>query len=154
MAILTASLDVDECTGGDDVAGYAYDGDASVRICNDAAENGYEQEPGTLTWLNSARITTDPNDDAVHCVVSVGDPRGGFCFTVRRCPDGRIVLHLPHPGEGMPHLPTKQLHEGTLVVVDHQGQEVSFADPEEEEDEENEIWDLDDEQEVDHDAAV
>jgi hypothetical protein len=67
---------------------------------NDAAENGEEQEPGPLTWLNSARITADPDDDAIHCVVSVGDPRGGFLFTVRRCPDGRLVWSLQDLLEG------------------------------------------------------
>jgi hypothetical protein len=113
-------MDCDEpmvdCVGRGDASGISYDGDATVRICNDAAENGYPQEPGPLTWLNSARITADPGEDAVHCVVSVGDPRGGFCFTVRRLSDGRIVIHMPYPGESMPHMATRQLHEGTLEV--------------------------------------
>lgn len=102
-----------------DMEGHVADGDATVRISNDAAENGYEQEPGALTWLNSARITTDPDDDAVHCVVSIGDPRGGFCFTVRRLRDGRIVLHLPDPSDGMAHMPTRELHTGTLEVCNY-----------------------------------
>lgn len=89
----------------------------SVRISNPDAENGYNLCEGPLSWLNSARITTNADEDSVSCLVSVGDPRGAFCMTVRRLPDGRIVLHLPHPGEGMPHLTTQQLHEGTLVVV-------------------------------------
>ena len=80
---------------------------AVVRISNPDAENGYPQEPGPLTWLNSARITTDPDDDAVHCVVSVGDPRGGFCFTVRRLEDGKLVINTPHPDEALPHAGTR-----------------------------------------------
>ena len=90
------------------------------------------QEPGPLTWLNSARITTDPDDDAVHCLVSVGDPRGAFCFTVRRLPDGGMVLHLPHPGEGMAHESTREVHPGTLEVV-HYGTDkpMDFSDEEE-----------------------
>lgn len=87
-----------------------------VRICNDDAENGHEQEAGPLTWLNSARITTDPGDDAVHCVVSVGDPRGGFCMTIRRLRDGRILIHLPHPGESGAHVETREMHPGTLEL--------------------------------------
>jgi hypothetical protein len=102
-------------TDGD--TGYSYDGDATVRISNDAAENGYDQDPGPLDWLNSARITTDPEDDAVRCAVSVGDPRGAFVFTVRRLPDGRLVIHVPYPGESLAHVETSQLHEGTLLVA-------------------------------------
>ena len=62
-------------------------------------------------------------------------------MTVRRCPDGRIVLHLPHPDDSMPHLPTKQLHEGTLVVVHENGEPVDFSDPELEDEEEEEVSD-------------
>lgn len=139
MAILTTQMQADECLACEDnePTGISYEGEATVRIANDAAENGYDQDPGPLTWLNSARITTDPADDAVHCLVSVGDPRGAFCMTVRRCPDGRIVLHLPYPAEGMAHLPTQQLHEGTLVIVGHgdNAKPVDFSDPEPEEEE-------------------
>lgn len=132
MALLTIEAQADEMTGtGDEAKGWSDGSDAVVRISNDAAENGYEQEAGPLTWLNSARITVDQDEDAVHCLVSVGDPRGAFCMTVRRCSDGQIVIHLPHPGESMAHMPTKELHPGTLVIVsDHSGEPVSFADPE------------------------
>lgn len=95
--------------------------DISVRLCNEASENGMPNK-GPFSWLNSARVTADSNDDAIHCVVSIGDPRGGFCFTVRRLSDGRIVIHTPHPGEGMAHMETKSLHPGTLQV------EGNFAD--------------------------
>ncbi len=118
--------------------GMSYDGEMTVRICNDAAENGEDQEPGPLTWLNSARIVTDTAEDAVHCLVSIGDPRGAFCFTVRRRPDtGTIIIHMPHPDEGFAHKRTKQLHPGTLEVVSHDGQTVSYADPEPEEEEDD-----------------
>lgn len=117
--------------------GMSYDAEVTVRIANDAAENGAEQDPGPLTWLNSARITTDPENDSVHCLVSIGDPRGAFCFTVCRRPDtGEIVLHLPYPGDTMPHEKTEELHPGTLRVVGHDGTTVSYADPEPEEEEE------------------
>lgn len=91
------------------------DGNGTVRIVNDPAENG-ESVVGPLSWLNSARITADPDDDAIHCVVSVGDPRGGFCFTVRRRDDGQLLIHVPHPGEGMAHEKTEALFPGTLIV--------------------------------------
>lgn len=116
MTTITAQIDCDET---DNAHGVSYEGDATARLCNDAAENGCEQNPGPLAWLNSARVTTDPSHDAVHCVVSVGDPRGGFGFTVRRLSDGRIVIHTPYPGQGMPHMELAPLHPGTMVVVHH-----------------------------------
>lgn len=137
---LSAEIQCDESYTSDDdspgeLHGMSYDGEITVRITNDAAENGGAQEPGPLTWLNSARITTDPESDSVHCLVSIGDPRGAFCFTVRRCPDGRIVLYLPYPGDTMPHEKTVELHAGTLQVVGDDGTPIDFADPEDEEDE-------------------
>ncbi len=113
------ALEIDGTEGEENVRNFVDDAGEesySVRISNDAAENGYEQEPGPLAWINSARITTDPSDDAVHCVVSIDDPRGGFCFTVRRLPNGRMVIHMPHPSEGMPHIETRELHPGTLEL--------------------------------------
>lgn len=119
MAQLLVTAEADEFDGGanaGELKGYSYEGDCSVRIANDAAENGYDQDPGPLTWLNSARITADPQDDAVHCVVSIGDPRGGFCFTVRRMQNGQIVIHTPDPSDGMAHMATQQVRPGTLIV--------------------------------------
>jgi len=119
MACLTIQMQCDDAAVGEtfgEARGASYDGDATVRINNEAAENGYDQDPGPLDWLNSARITTDPEDDAVRCAVSVGDPRGAFVFTVRRLSDGRLVIHVPHPGESTPHVETSQMHEGTLLV--------------------------------------
>jgi len=118
MATLTVEMQCDDVvkTEADEAAGYAYGG-ATVRISNDAAENGYDQEPGPLTWLNSARLVADPDDDAVHCYISVGDPRGAFGFTVRRLSDGTLVIHTPYPEEGLSHMETKHSHPGTLSVV-------------------------------------
>lgn len=138
MTILSCNLQCDETYPSDEsgeACGVSYDAEATVRITNDEGENGEPQEPGPLTWLNSARITTDPAEDAIHCLVSIGDPRGAFCFTVKRCPDGRIVLHLPDPGDTMPHEQTERIHPGTLQVIGSDGWPVSYADPKEEEDE-------------------
>lgn len=109
MPYLTVEMQCDEIhsSGADEASGAAYHpGDATARISNPDAENGCEQEPGPLTWLNSARIVTNPENDEVSCLVSVGDPRGAFCFTVRRLSDGRLVIHTPHPGETMAHMET------------------------------------------------
>ncbi len=135
MSTLTLSLMADEPK---ERKAYAYgDEECSARIANYDAENGYDQEPGQLTWLNSARITTDPTEDAVHCIISVGDPRGGFCFTVRRLLDGGLIIHMPHPGEGLPHMALKELSPGTFEVGHydpsaplHYGGRADFSDPE------------------------
>jgi len=146
VTMLSVQAQADEIETGDangvvagEATGTAYDGECSVRISNVAAENGCEQDPGPLTWLNSARITADPAEDAVHCVVSVADPRGGFCFTVRRLRDGGIVIHTPYPGEGMAHVETKQNHPGTLFLVDDQGKPIDYTDevPETDDDEDD-----------------
>ena len=93
------------------------DGPCLAGFENLEVSSGYDVEPGPLTWANSARVVVDPAEDSISCLVSVGDPRGAFCFTVRRLPDGRIVLHLPSPGESLPHMETRQLHPGTLVIT-------------------------------------
>lgn len=133
MTALYAEMNVDSITvgeiEGDEAGGYAFDGEATVRISNEAAENGLEQGAGPFTWLNSAWISTNPEDDSVTLAVSVGDPRGAFTMTVRRLPDGRIVLHLPHPKESFAHMPTRALHEGTLEVTTDSGKPVDFSDP-------------------------
>jgi len=107
--------------------------EVSLRVTNSAAENGYEQEPGALTWLNSARVTADPDEDAVRFAVSVGDPRGAFVFTVRRLNDGTLVMHVPHPGDSCLHAPLTPLHEGTFRI----GYEGAFADEESDDEEES-----------------
>ena len=91
MAMLTAQIQCDEITdsGSDEAHGYSHDGDCTVRISNDAAENGYDQDPGPLAWMNSARIVTDPKEDSVTFLVSIDDPRGALAFTVRRRRDGQ-----------------------------------------------------------------
>lgn len=105
-----------QTTGDTETEQTATDAEAHAAIRNPDRENG-QPTSGPLSWMNSARITTDPKDDAVHCLVSVGDPRGAFCFTVRRLPDGRLIIHTPHPGEGWAHMETRQLHDGALVVL-------------------------------------
>ena len=66
-------------------------------------------------WANSAGIRI--KEDAVQVWVSVGDPRGAFQMELRKAPDGRIVIHTPHPDESGPHMDTENLHPGTLVIT-------------------------------------
>lgn len=124
MTVLKVEASSDE----GELEGFVYDDEAVVRIVGD--EEGVERS-GLNRWFNSARIHADPEQDEVTCVVSVGDPRGGFAFTVRRKSDGTLLLHTPHPGEGAPHMRLKELHPGTYEVVGDRGEAVTFEDEEE-----------------------
>ncbi len=142
--MMNAELSAEFVEQREDASLLCEDLEATARISNPMAENGYEQRPGPLTWLNSARVTTDPDDDAVHCVISIDDPRGGLCFTVRRLPNGRIVFHVPQH-RGMTHIPSlptsgplapepNSCHDDkdprTFVLVDDSGHPRDFGDPE------------------------
>ena len=69
-----------------------------------------------LGWMNSASIVTDADDDAVRFFVSVGDPRGAFQFTVRRMPDGELLIQTPTTGDSFLHRPLRELFPVTLQV--------------------------------------
>ena len=69
-----------------------------------------------LGWMNSASIVTDADDDAVRFFVSVGDPRGAFQFTVRRMPDGELLIQTPTTGDSFLHRPLRELFPGTLQI--------------------------------------
>ena len=93
-----------------------------ARISNPEAENGLTEDLAPpLAWLNSAQITADPDNDEVNCLVSIGDPRGAFCFTVRRLANGRIIIHTPHPDESLAHMKTREVRLGTLEVITDSG---------------------------------
>ena len=125
MTYLIAEHDAEDTIS--DSMGATYDEDVTARISNPAAENG-EPTRGPLSWLNSARVTADIEDDAVYCVVSFDDPRGGLCMTVRRLPDGRIVISTPRAGIGrMQHCDLAEYGDG-LVVVDSKGEPRTFED--------------------------
>lgn len=101
----------------DDLDALELDEGIVIALHNEARENGYrDDESGPLSWLNSARVVLDPKEDSVTFCASIGDPRGAFTFTLRRKPDGGLIIHMPHPGEGMAHEETRELHPGTLEV--------------------------------------
>jgi len=78
--------------------------------------NTWEPVDPPLSWCKSAGVNTDPRDDAVTVSISVGDPRGGFTMTIRRLPDGRLVMYLPYPERSLLHLPLREIHPGTYEV--------------------------------------
>ena len=77
--------------------------------------NGLVDERAPEAWCNSAGV--DIRKDSVQVWISIGDPRGAFVMEARKLEDGRIVLHLPYPGESLPQMETEHLHGGTLVVT-------------------------------------
>lgn len=102
---------------GDDLNELDVNDGISIGLHNSDRENGYrDDESGPLSWLNSARVMLDPDEDSVTFCASTGDPRGCFTFTLRRKPDGGLIIHMPTPGEGMAHEETRELHPGTLEV--------------------------------------
>ncbi len=99
----------------DETSVHHMEGDAHVHLtineCND------QPTAAPLGWINSASISAEADKDQIVVSVSVDDPRGAFCMTLRRKPDGTILVHLPHAGEGMPHAETVEIHPGTLAVA-------------------------------------
>jgi hypothetical protein len=109
----------------DTVDGLASDADGQTcpDVNDDQDVRAHTPEPVPLSWANSASIRTDDGEDSITVSISVGDPRGAFCFTVRRIPDdadtnlaGRLVLHTPYPAQSMAHRPLAELRPGTYLV--------------------------------------
>lgn len=74
-------------------------------------------DPQPLTWLNSAAIHLDEEQDQVQLSISLGDPRGAFVMSLRRDKeDGRIYMEVPHPENWFLHLPLKPLSRGFYAV--------------------------------------
>ena len=100
---------------GADVSTSHFEGDASIALAIN--ENSDTPAEAPLGWVNSASIHADASQDRIIVCVSTGDPRGAFSMELRRTPDGKILIHLPHPGEGLAHETTRELHPGTLILT-------------------------------------
>lgn len=112
-------LDGDVVTHADGHELYPDDELERVQVDFPGAVNGTQtdaDEKAPLGWINNAAITLDRGEDAVTLTISVGDPRVAFAFTVRRLPDGRLVMSLPYPGETWLHMPLRKLQEGTYEI--------------------------------------
>jgi len=82
--------------------------------------------PIGLDWLfNSAHIHMNENGSEMRVGISVGDPRGAFVWTVRRWNGDGLLIHGPHPSEGLPHMATKQVRPGTLQTCEYEPQKHS-----------------------------
>lgn len=92
-------------------------------LADDGSYPPHEAEGSPLSWVNHAAITLSEEEDSVTVSISVGDPRGAFAFTIRRMPDreeavypGRLLMHLPYPGEPMPHEDLEHIQHGTYLI--------------------------------------
>lgn len=83
---------------------FADQNSATETTCPGNDDLPHKVEAIPLAWLNTASIVLDERDDAVHATISAGDPRGSFQFTIRRLPDGRMVMYLPHLDQSAPHM--------------------------------------------------
>ncbi len=101
--------------------------ECDVRIVNSGREAGVVFGPGDddddddcgapCDWFNSAKIIVNPEADSVSLTISTGDPRGAFCWTIRRRPDtGELLLHMPVREGADHHEDVECLHEGTWVI--------------------------------------
>lgn len=84
-------------------------------------DHKFQPSAGPIFWANSAFLEFDEEEDSVTVGISIGDPRGAFVFTIRRLPAeadmaGRLIMHLPYPGEGWLHDTLSPLHEGTYLI--------------------------------------
>ena len=126
MTILYAEHDADD-------EGFGMGGEElTARISNPERENGaYPRDAGGCDWFNSARVHVSPERDEINFCLSIDDPRGAVAFTVRRTSDNRIILQLPTPGIGrMSHVDLRELHEGTLEIIDSAGNPRTFESEE------------------------
>ena len=99
--------------------------DAEGKTCVGDLEDEHDEPGGShvvelapLRWANSAHIEFDEEADEIRVGISVNDDRGAFVMEIRRTPEGRIFMHLPHASMGQPHVPLKALHEGTFAVYE------------------------------------
>jgi len=100
-----------------------YESELTGDTCPRSDDDAHDPEPIPLSWVKSAAILVDEGEESVTLAIGIGDPRGAFCFTVRRIPDdaggdlaGRLVIHMPYPGETLPHQVITELRPGTFVV--------------------------------------
>lgn len=68
------------------------------------------------TFANSAGIHVSNDGTELTVTISVGDPRGAFGMTVRKLPDGRLILHVPYADEPMGHRTLVEMHPGTYEI--------------------------------------
>lgn len=77
----------------------------------ESEDDKHKCEPVALSWVNSAGVSCDADEDSVTVSISVGDPRGAFVMQLRRerytDTDGtevdEIRMSLPDESDGQPH---------------------------------------------------
>jgi hypothetical protein len=95
--------------------------DLVLTVTNDArtqGRSGRAYDP--RGWLNRASLTVTTDGELIFAL-SLGDPRGAMTFTARRRQDGRVVICVPHPTDGMPHVDLEEIRPGVMVTTEQIG---------------------------------
>lgn len=90
-------------------------GVVEVDFHDDLDSGGSDEE--ALSWVNSARIDLDDAADEVSVSVSVDDERGFFTMRLYRNSRGVIYMQVPHPDQGMLHMPLSHGPSDGMYVV-------------------------------------
>ena len=116
-------LTITDGTGDTPAEWVPEDGETVISTANESREQGYPADASDpLSWLNSASIRLNPDDDSVDLCISTGDPRGAFVMRIRRVPldapnnAGRLVMVTPYPGESLPHDDLHPINPGTYMI--------------------------------------
>lgn len=83
-----------------------------VQLEWDEVANGYVDG-----LVNSAAIDFSEEEESLTVSISIGDPRGALTMTVRRLSNGKVILHVPHADDSMPHVPLSEIRPGTFEVT-------------------------------------
>jgi hypothetical protein len=78
-----------------------------------------------FSWVNSAGIHLNEQDDTIDLAISLGDPRGAFIMRLYRTANGQIRMEVPYPEQGFLHLPLRELGRGVYAVNETEPKEVS-----------------------------
>lgn len=89
------------------------DGDTE---CLGADDGKHQPVIVPFTWAKNITVDFDEEDDRIDLAIATSDPRGGWVFRLRRGPDGKVIMHLPHATMDGPHEPIRELHPGTFEI--------------------------------------
>jgi len=84
--------------------------------CEDNDDGPHKAQTVPFTWAKNIAISFSEDNDEIELAIATGEPRGGWTFKLRRTPDGRVLMHLPHADMAAPHEPIRELHPGTFAI--------------------------------------
>lgn len=73
-------------------------------------------DDGGAEFVNWIACDWSEDEQQARVYLSIGDVRGALSMGVRRLPDGRTIVHVPHEDDSAPHVPLHPIHHGTFEV--------------------------------------